>query len=81
MIDTRLTALVGAFSAIVLAEPALADAGHGDDADHDPISIRLEMPEMDAHKGRELFAEKGCIACHSAEDDYIFTSDAVAMIK
>ena len=26
-------------------------------------------------------ADVGCIACHSAEDDYIFTSDAVAMIK
>ncbi len=26
-------------------------------------------------------ADVGCIACHSGEDDYIFTSDAVAMIK
>ena len=24
-------------------------------------------------------AEKGCIACHSGEDDYVFTSDAIKM--
>lgn len=24
-------------------------------------------------------AEKGCIACHSGEDDYVFTSDAIHM--
>lgn len=26
---------------------------------------RLEMPRMDAARGRRLFANKGCVACHS----------------
>ncbi|WP_306259486.1 c-type cytochrome [Pararhizobium sp. IMCC21322] len=28
----------------------------------------LMMPEMDAGKGRTLFAEKGCVVCHSIND-------------
>jgi hypothetical protein len=26
-------------------------------------------------------ADAGCIACHSGEDDYLFTTDAIAMMK
>lgn len=31
------------------------------DAMHD---IGLAVPPMDAHRGREIFVEKGCIVCH-----------------
>ena len=45
---------------------ALADPDHDEgDADHDPIEIQLIMPKMDAVRGRELYASKGCVACHS----------------
>lgn len=32
---------------------------------HRPITIRLVTPKMDSEKGMRLFAEKGCVACHS----------------
>jgi cytochrome c553 len=47
---------------------ALADAGHSKtvDADnHMPVTNRLREMQMDAAKGRVLFAEKGCVVCHS----------------
>ena len=51
---------------LTMPATAMAGAGHGDDeADHAPISVQLELPEMDAEMGRELFAEKGCVACHA----------------
>lgn len=52
-----------------------ADEGHGDkaeapksmtgDGDHMPIGRMMRMPEMDAERGMTLFAEKGCVTCHS----------------
>lgn len=30
-----------------------------------PGAANLQLPEMDAARGRELFASKGCVACHS----------------
>lgn len=57
-------------TAILAVAPAIAfaDAGHsktaGDDT-HEPMESRLGKMEMDAAKGRVLFAEKGCVACHS----------------
>lgn len=53
----------------VLAAPlALADAGHTDDsaaAEHEMIELQMAMPLMNPERGRVLFAEKGCVACHS----------------
>jgi len=52
----------------ILAVPASAwaDAGHGDgNADHTTVVIELKMPEMNSGSGRDLFVNKGCIACHS----------------
>lgn len=53
---------------LIAAAPAFADAGHGADdstADHEPINLSTMMPEMNAERGRVLFGEKGCVACHS----------------
>ncbi|MFV2003088.1 MAG: c-type cytochrome [Paracoccaceae bacterium] len=36
-----------------------------DGSDHAPVIIRLIMPNLDVNLGRELFASKGCVACHS----------------
>ena len=47
---------------------ALADAGHPKSAsadDHMPMESRLGELDMDSASGRLLFAEKGCVACHS----------------
>ena len=52
----------------LLLAPGLAQASgtHADDdADHVGTEIRLIMPNMDSEFGRELFASKGCVACHS----------------
>ena len=66
MTGTTLTGIIlwAVFAPVV----AFADAGHplDDNNVHQPITLSLNMPEMDAHRGRELFVEKGCIACHSA---------------
>lgn len=32
---------------------------------HDEMSVGHSMPKMDANRGRKLFVEKGCVACHS----------------
>ena len=51
--------VIGLTFTLAVPATAIADAGHGDDnADHAPISIQLELPEMDAEVGRELFVEK-----------------------
>lgn len=42
--------------------PALAES-HGDMAEM--MNTGLMMPRMDAARGRVLFAEKGCVVCHS----------------
>jgi len=34
-------------------------------ADHEAINTQLIMPKMDSELGRQLFANKGCVACHS----------------
>ena len=57
-----------AIGLVLSAGLALADPEHddGDGGDgHTPIEIQLIMPKMDAVRGRELFASKGCVACHS----------------
>ena len=64
--------LLGAFA---IAPAAYADAGHsheegttaekGREADHQPMASMMAMPMMNPERGMELFAEKGCVACHS----------------
>lgn len=62
----KITTILSMVSALALPVVAHADVGHGqDNVDHDPISIELEIPEMNPEKGRALFADKGCIACHA----------------
>lgn len=52
--------------AVLSAGLALADPEHtSDEAEHEPVAVRLIMPNMDAARGRELYATKGCVACHS----------------
>jgi len=52
--------------AVLSAGPAQADPEHSsDEAEHEPVAVRLIMPNMDAARGRELYATKGCLACHS----------------
>jgi cytochrome c len=42
------------------------EGGHDDETTvREPSEIRLIMPIMDSGLGRELFASKGCVACHS----------------
>ncbi|MEH6836643.1 hypothetical protein [Falsihalocynthiibacter arcticus] len=36
--------------------------------DNGMMAEGLMMPEMDAGRGRMLFAEKGCVVCHSIND-------------
>lgn len=74
-IDTRRFAfLIGAIFAFSLpAANAFADAGHdhspapaaASTEDHEPMGSMMAMPEMNAERGMMLFAEKGCVACHS----------------
>lgn len=68
-------------SAVLAVMPftgALADEGHGkeaeapkstmemgNDAGHSPMTGMMGMPEMNAERGMTLFAEKGCVTCHS----------------
>lgn len=68
-------ALVLAF----LAGPAWADGGHSAKPDQHMNQMQehmgsmggmmgegmLAMPEMDPARGRKVFAEKGCVVCHS----------------
>jgi len=49
--------LVAAF-----AGPSLADSHN---ANTEMMASGLMMPEMNAAEGRRLFAEKGCVVCHS----------------
>ena len=64
----RHTLFLSAAIGMLAAPLALADAGHGDDdaaAEHETIDLQMAMPQMNAERGRILFAEKGCVACHS----------------
>lgn len=64
--------LVMAFSFVPVAH---ADQGHGSEeapaaqnngeVDHKPMRSMMAMPMMSAERGMVLFAEKGCVACHS----------------
>lgn len=61
-----LLAIVG----IVASGPVLANVsdGHGDNATteaHDEMTAGNMMPGMNADRGRKLFVDKGCVACHS----------------
>lgn len=68
------TVIVAAFAAFPTAD-ASADEGHGHaaetpmpmmgNADHAPMGGMMAMPMMNAQRGMVLFAEKGCVACHS----------------
>ena len=57
---TGLTALTTA-----LATPALASDGGTHVESDETIAPGLTMPEMNAERGRMLFASKGCVVCHS----------------
>lgn len=58
---------------LVLPSMVVADAGHGasapapakKEADHEPMASMMAMPMMNATRGMVLFAEKGCVTCHS----------------
>jgi len=52
-----ITVLVTAF-----AGPSFADSHN---ANSEMMASGLMMPEMNAVEGRRLFAEKGCVVCHS----------------
>ncbi len=70
---SAIAALVLAMSLALSTGPARADAGHSHDAakpatdgaDHEPIPMMMAMPMMSPERGMRLFAEKGCVACHS----------------
>ena len=75
----RTLVLLSTVAALSMPYTALADAGHADDsaADHEPIDIGLATAKLDSHRGRELFVEKGCIACHSVNG--VGGEDALAL--
>lgn len=49
--------------AIAIAVPAAAESDSG--ADAATMATGLVIPPMDAAAGRELFAARGCVVCHS----------------
>lgn len=55
------TRLIVSAALTALALPAAADKNAADMA----MGEGLVMPEMDSERGRKLFAEKGCVVCHS----------------
>nr|WP_306268096.1 cytochrome c [Pararhizobium sp. IMCC3301] len=51
---------------VTVAVPVLAQQhSSGMGADDAMMAEGLMMPEMDAAKGRQLFASKGCVVCHA----------------
>lgn len=54
--------LLGAFAGPVLAQSKSSETGEGTALVGRPM---LLMPVMDPVSGRALFAEKGCVVCHS----------------
>lgn len=58
----------------ILAGSSLADDNNAHTL---MMSTGLILPEMDAEKGRALFASKGCVVCHSIQG--IGGTDAPAM--
>lgn len=67
---TRIATATFAALSLTGGSQALADS-HGDMADMmesgtmEMMDTGLMMPQMDAARGRVLFAEKGCVVCHS----------------
>ena len=47
------------------ASPVLATHGGQHPASEAMLAPGLAMPEMNAERGRALFASKGCVVCHS----------------
>jgi len=66
-LNTATRAVVVALSVAVFAGPVLAKSHAGQVSEGTAMNARpmLLMPVMDAAKGRALFAEKGCVVCHS----------------
>ncbi|WP_201455790.1 c-type cytochrome [Tropicimonas marinistellae] len=50
---------------LLSATPALATHGGQHSAAEAMLAPGLAMPEMNAERGRALFASKGCVVCHS----------------
>jgi len=46
-------------------KPGAKEPMMGGQAPREPGTVGLMMPEMDSHRGRKLFASKGCVACHA----------------
>ncbi len=76
-INAIIVLALGLFAAFVFIPATVrADAGHGQakpaattpaaaDADHEPMPSMMAMPMMSPERGMFLFAEKGCVTCHS----------------
>ncbi len=58
---------IAAVSLLVIPGSIFASPGgqHEDVTPHEGGVTELEIPEMSAERGRELFATKGCATCHS----------------
>jgi len=61
---TNLRTTLLAATLVAAAAPALADS-HGKPGMQEMMAAGLMIPEMSAARGRELFAAKGCVVCHS----------------
>jgi len=57
-------ALFTAIAALAFA-PAPANASHITDDGANAPKTRLVMPIMSPQRGREIFVDKGCVACHA----------------
>jgi cytochrome c len=67
--------VLGLSGAVAVSPPVYADAGHSheaaaatqkdEDTSHQPMASMMAMPMMNPQRGMVLFAEKGCVACHS----------------
>jgi len=58
------------FSLLAIPGSVFANSSgeHADTPVHEEVTVELEIPEMNAERGRELFATKGCAACHSVNN-------------
>lgn len=63
-IPFAVAAIIGILGAVAINAPASADhvAGGAPKVVH---GARLVIPLMDPERGKELFVEKGCVACHA----------------
>ncbi|CDX25401.1 exported hypothetical protein [Mesorhizobium sp. ORS 3324] len=69
--------LVSLLAAQEAGAPQGSTMMQGDQGPHLMMSPGLMMPVMNPAKGRKLFAEKGCVACHSVNG--IGGTDAAAL--